>query len=335
MSKGKKIRKRITKKQLAEVLADFFQQEPNRTFSFKEIFRGLHLDTHPLKMLAIDIMEEMAWEDYLTRVSDSSYKLNMNGQVLEGIFIRKRTGKNSFQPDGTDQPPVFVAERNSMYALDGDRVQVTMMARRDRHIKEAVVTAVLERKKTQFVGKVDIQHEVAYINPEGENLYRDIIVPKRKLNKAKKNDKVIVRVIEWPTDERGHIIGEVIANLGQTGDNNTEMHAILAQYGLPYEYPKNVEDAANRISAEITEKDYAEREDFRNVFTCTIDPRDAKDFDDALSLRITDNGLYEVGVHIADVSHYVTEGSVIDKEAQRRATSVYLVDRTIPAGVSA
>ena len=208
------------------MLADFFQQEPNRTFSFKEIFRGLHLDTHPLKMLAIDIMEEMAWEDYLTRVSDSSYKLNMNGQVLEGIFIRKRTGKNSFQPDGTDQPPVFVAERNSMYALDGDRVQVTMMARRDRHIKEAVVTAVLERKKTQFVGKVDIQHEVAYINPEGENLYRDIIVPKRKLNKAKKNDKVIVRVIEWPTDERGHIIGEVIANLGQTGDTTTTGHLL-------------------------------------------------------------------------------------------------------------
>lgn len=330
MSKGKKVRKRITKKQLAELLADFFQQEPNRTFSFKEIFRNLNLDTHPLKMLAVDIMEEMAWEDYLTRVTDSSYKLNLNGQVLEGVFIRKRTGKNSFQPDGTDQPPVFVAERNSMYALDGDRVQVTMMARRDRHIKEAVVTAVLERKKTQFVGKVDIQHDVAYISPEGENLYRDIIVPRRKMNKAKKNDKVIVRVIEWPKDERGHIIGEVIANLGQTGDNNTEMHAILAQYGLPYEYPKSVEDAANRISAEITEQDYAEREDFRNVFTCTIDPHDAKDFDDALSLRIIEKGLYEVGVHIADVSHYVKEGSIIDKEAQKRATSVYLVDRTIP-----
>lgn len=330
MGKGKKGGKRMTKKQLAEALQEFFQQSPEKTFSFKEIFRQLKLDTHPLKMLAIDIMEEMAWDDFLTRVTDSSYRLNQQGQVLDGIFIRKGTGKNSFQPDDTEQPPVFVAERNSMCALNGDRVRVTLMARRSRHIKEAVVTAILERKKTQFVGKVEIDHEVAYVSAEGEHLHRDIIVPKRYLHKAKAGDKVIVRVLEWPQEERGHIIGEVLAILGQTGDNTTEMHAILAQYGLPYEYPKNVEEAANKISEEITPEDYAEREDFRDVFTCTIDPHDAKDFDDALSLRPLDGDLYEVGVHIADVSHYVTEGSVIDKEAQKRATSVYLVDRTIP-----
>lgn len=330
MGKGKKGGKRMNKKQLSELLAQFFQSEPGKTFSFKEIFKQNKLDTHPLKMLAIDIMEEMAWDDFLTRVTDSSYKLNDKGQILEGTFIRKRTGKNSFLPDGTDQQPYFVAERNSMFALDGDRVQVTLMARRDRHVKEAVVTAVLERKKTQFVGKIQMDHDVAYVTPEGENLYRDIIVPKRMLHKAKADDMVIVHVTEWPKEERGHIIGEVIANLGVKGDNNTEMHAILAQYGLPYEYPKNVEEAANKISEEITEADYAEREDFRDVWTCTIDPHDAKDFDDALSLRQLEDGTYEVGVHIADVSHYVTEGSVIDKEAQKRATSVYLVDRTIP-----
>ncbi len=336
MGKGKKGGKRMTKKQLAAMLQEFFQTSPGKTYSFKEIFKQLKLDTHPLKMLAIDIMEEMAWDDFLTRVTDSSYRLNQEGQVLDGIFIRKGTGKNSFQPDDTEQPPVFVAERNSMCALNGDRVRVTMMARRDRHIKEAVVTAILERKKTQFVGKVQIDHEVAYIAPEGEHLNRDIIVPKRFLHKAKANDKVIVRVIEWPQDERGHMIGEVLAILGQTGDNTTEMHAILAQYGLPYEYPKNVEEAANKISEEITPQDYEEREDFRDIFTCTIDPHDAKDFDDALSIRLAPSRgkagaeLYEVGVHIADVSHYVTEGSIIDKEAQRRATSVYLVDRTIP-----
>lgn len=330
MGKGKKGGKRMNKKQLTELLVSFFQAEPGKTYSFKEIFKQNKLDTHPLKMLAIDIMEEMAWDDFLTRVTDSSYKLNNKGQVLEGTFIRKRTGKNSFQPDGADQQPYFVAERNSMYALDGDRVQVTLMARRDRHVKEAVVTAVLERKKTQFVGKVQIEHEVAYVSPEGENLYRDIIIPKRLLHKAKEGDVVIVHVTEWPKEERGHIIGEVIANLGVKGDNKTEMHAILAQYGLPYEYPKNVEEAANKISEEITEADYAEREDFRDVWTCTIDPHDAKDFDDALSLRQLEDGTYEIGVHIADVSHYVTEGSVIDKEAQKRATSVYLVDRTIP-----
>lgn len=337
MGKGKKGGKRMNKKQLSELLVDFFQSEPDKTFSFKEIFKGLKLDTHPLKMLAIDIMEEMTWDDFLTRVTDSSYRLNSKGQVLEGTFIRKSTGKNSFMPDGADQQPYLVAERNSMYALDGDRVQVTLMARRNRHVKEAVVTAILERKKTQFVGKVQMVHDVAYITPDGENLYRDIIIPKRLLHKAKANDVVIVHVTEWPREERGHIIGEVIANLGEKGDNNTEMHAILAQYGLPYEYPKNVEEAANRISEEITEADYAEREDFRDVWTCTIDPHDAKDFDDALSLRVIEEKkgsaavtYYEVGVHIADVSHYVTEGSVIDKEAQKRATSIYLVDRTIP-----
>ena len=281
-------------------------------------------------MLAIDILEELSWDDFLTRVTDTSFRLNQSGQVLEGTFIRKRTGKNSFQPDGTDQPPVFVAERNSMYALDGDRVRVTLMARRNRHIKEAVVTEILKRSKTQFVGKVLTEHGVAFVRPDGENLSKDIIVPKRLLHRAAVNDKVIVRVVEWPQDEHGHIVGEVAAILGQTGDNTTEMHAILAQYGLPYTYPKNVEDAAEKLSAEITEADYAEREDFRDVFTCTIDPHDAKDFDDALSLRRLPDGLYEVGVHIADVSHYVAEGSVIDKEARQRATSVYLVDRTIP-----
>ena len=335
----------MTKRQLSAILVEFFKGEPGKTFSFKEIFKRLKLTTHPLKMLAIDIMEEMAWDDFLVRVTDTSYRLNQQGQTVEGVFIRKRTGKNSFQPDGTDQKPVFVAERNSMYALDGDRVRVTMMARRNKHIREAVVTEIIERKKTQFVGKVQIEHDIAYVSPEGEHLYRDIVVPKRLLHKASENDVVIVRVTEWPKEERGHIIGEVIANLGPKGENNTEMHAILAQYGLPYEYPRAVEEAAEHISAEITEADYAEREDFRDTFTCTIDPHDAKDFDDALSFRVlstpgshdaagageaqTDT-LYEVGVHIADVSHYVKEGSIIDKEAQARATSIYLVDRTIP-----
>ncbi|MDE5985803.1 MAG: ribonuclease R [Prevotella sp.] len=345
MGKAKKGGKCMTKRQLSAILVEFFKGEPGKTFSFKEIFKRLKLTTHPLKMLAIDIMEEMAWDDFLVRVTDTSYRLNQQGQTVEGVFIRKRTGKNSFQPDGTDQKPVFVAERNSMYALDGDRVRVTMMARRNKHIREAVVTEIIERKKTQFVGKVQIEHDIAYVSPEGEHLYRDIVVPKRLLHKASENDVVIVRVTEWPKEERGHIIGEVIANLGPKGENNTEMHAILAQYGLPYEYPRAVEEAAEHISAEITEADYAEREDFRDTFTCTIDPHDAKDFDDALSFRVLSTPgshdaagageaqtetLYEVGVHIADVSHYVKEGSIIDKEAQARATSIYLVDRTIP-----
>jgi ribonuclease R len=163
------------------------------------------------------------------------------------------------------------------------------------------------------------------------NIYsHDIIIPKRKLKGGKTDDKAIVKITQWPSAEHKDMLGEVVDILGATGDNDVEMNTILAQYGLPYIYPKNVEEAANQITGEITEKDLAEREDFRDVFTCTIDPKDAKDFDDALSFKELDKGLYQVGVHIADVSHYVKEGSVIDKEAYKRATSVYLVDRTIP-----
>lgn len=329
MGKGKKGGKRMSKKQLSERLQDFFASQPGKTLSFKEIFRALKLDTHPLKMLAIDIMEEMTWDDFLTRVTESSYKLNTKGQVQEGTFIRKSNGKNSFLPDdgGT---PIFVSERNSMWATNGDRVKVSFMARRKKHIKEAQVIEILQRSKDQFVGRLRVDRNMAYLITAENTFVHDIIIPKRKLKGGKDNDKAIVKIMQWPDAEHKNLIGEVVDVLGQTGDNDVEMNTILAQYGLPYVYPKAVEEAAERISGEITKQDEAEREDFREVFTCTIDPRDAKDFDDALSIKQLDNGLWQVGVHIADVSHYVTEGSIIDKEAVKRATSVYLVDRTIP-----
>ena len=305
----KKGGKRMSKKQMTEALQTLFGENPNETYNFKYIFKALKLDTHPLKMLAIDTMEEMAWE---------------------GRFRRKPNGKNSFVPDDGSLP-IFVAERNSMSALDGDRVQVTFMARRQRHIKEAIVTAILERARDTFVGRLRVEKDFALLITPDNILAHDIIIPKKKLKGGKNDEKAVVKVIQWPDANHRNMIGEVVDVLGKQGENDVEMHAILAQYGLPYKYPKAVEDAANKISADITEDDIAGREDFRNVFTCTIDPHDAKDFDDALSVRRTDNGrLWEVGVHIADVSHYVTEGSVIDKEALKRATSVYLVDRTIP-----
>ena len=319
----------MTKKQVGKALMGLFQSNPQETFSFKQIFKELKLDTHPLKMIAIDIMEEMAWDDFLTKVSETSYCLNTKTQVQEGTFRRKLNGKNSFIPDDGSQP-IFVAERNSMSALDGDKVQVTFMARRARHIKEAMVIAILNRARDQFVGRLRVERDIAFLRTQDGLLPYDIILPKQRLKGGKNGDKVVVKVKQWPDAEHKNIVGEVVDVLGQQGDNDAEMNSILAQYGLPYKYPKNVEEAAEKISAEITEKDIAEREDFRGVFTCTIDPHDAKDFDDALSIRRTDKGLWEVGVHIADVSHYVTEGSVIDKEAVKRATSVYLVDRTIP-----
>ena len=330
MTKDKKGGKRLTKKQLAEQLTSFFQSQPNETYSFKEIFRALKLKTHPAKMLAIDVMEEMAWDDFLAKVGDSAYTLNTKGQVQEGTFIRKANGKNTFQPDdgGT---PVFVSERNSMAALNGDHVKVQYMARRQNHIKEAMVIDILQRKKDTFVGKLRVEKDIAFLVTQ-ENLFiHDILIPKKKLRGGTTGDRALVKITQWPDANHKNLMGEVVDVLGAAGDNDVEMNTILAQYGLPYKYPKRVEDAAEKISAEITEQDFKEREDFRNVWTCTIDPKDAKDFDDALSIRrLEKEGLWEVGVHIADVSHYVKEGDIIDREAQQRATSVYLVDRTIP-----
>ncbi len=329
MAREKRGGKYLTKKKMILMLQDFFMRNPGKTYSFKQIFKNLRLNTHPAKMLAVETIEEMAWDDFLSKVSDSSYKLNMKGQVQEGKFIRKANGKNSFIPDDGGKP-VFVAERNSLFALTGDRVRVTHMARRVNHIKEAMVTEILERARDTFVGKLRVEKAFAFLVCDGDIYTQDIIIPKNKLKGGVTGDKAVVKVKSWPTEDNKNIIGEVIDVLGKTGDNDVEMHSILAQYGLPYKYPQKVEEAANNISGEITEQDYKEREDFRDVTTFTIDPKDAKDFDDALSIRELGRNLWEVGVHIADVSHYVTEGSIIDKEAQRRATSVYLVDRTVP-----
>ncbi len=314
---------------MSEMLQQFFMHHAEETYSLKQIFKALRLDTHPAKMLAVDTMEDMAWDDYLSKVSENSFRLNTKGQVLTGRFLRKPNGKNSVIPDENGKP-VFVAERNSMFALNGDRVQVAMMARRRNHIKEAMVTKIIERAHDSFVGKLLVEKDFALLVPDSRTFMQDIIIPRKKLKGGKTGEKAVVKIIQWPSADNKSIIGEVVDVLGKMGENDVEMHAILAQYGLPYKYPKHVEEAANRISGEITENDYKEREDFRSVTTFTIDPKDAKDFDDALSIKPLGKGLWEVGVHIADVSHYVTEGSVIDKEAVKRATSVYLVDRTIP-----
>lgn len=318
----------MNKAQLSEKIEGFFSSQPGETFSLKQLFKALKLNTHPLKMLAIDILEEMAWDDFLVRITDSSYRLADNTQVMEGVFHAKANGKNSFTPDGSDKP-IFVAERNSMSALEGDRVKVSLMARRRNHIREAQVIEIIERKKDQFVGRLKVEDEFAFLIPQ-EPLSANIMIPKSQLKGGKNNQRAVVKVTEWPDGERRNIIAKVEDILGEKGDNDAEMNTILVQYGLPYKYPKAVEEAAEKISDKISEQDYAEREDFRDVFTCTIDPHDAKDFDDALSIQRLDSGLWQVGVHIADVSHYVQEGSIIDKEAVKRATSIYLVDRTIP-----
>ena len=325
----KKGSKRITKRQVIDAVQGLFQSHPGEAMTLRQVCKALKIDTHPGRMMAYDVMEEMAWDDYLSKVDNYTFRLNLKTQVQEGTFIRKANGKNSFMPDDGGKP-IFVSERNSMWAMGGDRVRVAMMARRQNHIKEAIVTEILERKHDQAVGILQVEKDYAFLITEGNIFAQDVLIPKKKLKGGKTGEKAVVKITQWPSEESKNLVGEVIDVLGQQGENDVEMHAILAQYGLPYRYPERVEEAANKIDAGITPEEIARREDFRDVLTFTIDPADAKDFDDALSFRKLSVERYEVGVHIADVSHYVTEGSVIDKEAQQRATSVYLVDRTIP-----
>ena len=331
MAKKKKEKKgvrRMKKRELAELIASHFQLHAEQTFGLKQLFKGLKLTTHPLKMLCVDVLNEMIEDGFLVEPEKGEFKLNGKGQILTGIFQRKSNGKNSFTPD-EGGAPIFIAERNAAHAMNGDRVRVALCARRKRKEPEGEVIEILERAKTTFVGTLKVTKNYAFLLTESSTLANDIFIPKEKLKGGKDGDKAVVRITEWP-DEAKNPFGEVVDVLGKAGDNNTEMHAILAEYGLPYTYPASVEAAAEKLSAEITPEDYAEGEDFRTVTALTSDPKDAKDFDDALSIRPLKPGLWEVGVHIADVSHYVKEGGAIDKEAVKRATSVYLVDRTIP-----
>ena len=326
--KDKKGGKRMKKKELTELLVSYFRNKPGEAFTVKQLFQGLKLTTHPLKMLCRDIVEEMTEDNFLVEVEKRRFRLNDEGQGMVGTVQRKSNGKNSFVPDDGGEP-IFIAERNSAHAMNNDKVKISLCAKRKRQKVEGQVIEILEHAATTFVGTLKVTKNYAFLLTETNTLANDIFIPKDKLKGAKDGDKAVVRITDWP-EEAKNPFGEVIDVLGKAGDNTTEMHAILAEYGLPYTYPQSVEAAAEKIPAEITPEDYAEREDFRDVVTFTIDPKDAKDFDDALSIRLLKPGLWEVGVHIADVSHYVKEGSAIDKEAVKRATSVYLVDRTIP-----
>jgi ribonuclease R len=327
-NKEKKAGKRMKKNDLANMLMNFFHSKSTEVLSLKYIFSELRLTTHPLKMLCVEILNELKEGEYIAEVDKSKFRLNDRGTEMTGTFFRKSNGKNSFIPEeGGD--PIFIAERNSAHAMNKDKVRIAFYAKRKNHEAEGEVVEILQRANDTFVGTLEVANSYAFLVTENRTLANDIFIPKEKLKGGKTGDKAIVKVTEWP-DKAKNPIGQVVDILGKAGDNTTEMHAILAEFGLPYVYPSAVEKAADNIPAEISKEEIALREDFRKVTTFTIDPKDAKDFDDALSIRKLKDNLWEVGVHIADVSHYVKEDSIIDKEAQKRATSVYLVDRTIP-----
>ena len=329
--KGKKDKgsgKRMKKEAMIQAIISVFQSSPKEPFNYKQISKIIGLENQVQKLQVVDILYDLSAEDIISEIDRGRYRLNGLGTLAVGTFARRSNGKNSFIPEdgGT---PVFIAERNSGHAMDGDKVKVQLFAKRKGAEPEGEVVEILESKERTFVGKLQVAKGFAFLITENKTLANDIFIPKDKLKGGKNGDKAIVRIVEWP-DEAKNPLGEVIDILGIAGQNTAEMHAILAEFGLPYKYPSSVEKAADKIPEAISPEEIENREDFRGITTFTIDPKDAKDFDDALSARRLDNGNWEVGVHIADVTHYVKTDGVIDKEAQSRATSVYLVDRTIP-----
>lgn len=326
MSKTTKTRKPSTKSIKADV--DSYIASQAGSYNYKQVSAAIGQSGNAVQRTVALYLAELAFDGVIIETAPGKYKTPSRTTRAEGVFVRRSNGKNSVitDPDGEE---INVAERNSMHALNGDRVELTIAARIKGHEPEAEVTAIIEKKDQTFIGTLKVDKHMAYLLTDSKYLANDIYIPRTKLKGGKTGDKAIVRIIDWPEDAKNPQ-GEVVDILGQTGENNAEMHAILAEFGLPYRYPESVEKAADAIGAGITPEVVAAREDFRDVTTFTIDPRDAKDFDDALSFRQLPNGNYEVGVHIADVTHYVKPGTIIDREAEERATSVYLVDRTIP-----
>lgn len=319
---------RLNKKEVRNRLLVVFEHSAGATYSVKSLFHAVGAVNHPAKMLVLDTLADLVADDYLTTDGTGHYRhAERDVQIIEGVFRRKRNGHNVFVPDDGGKD-ILVTERNAHHALDGDHVRVTMLARRRGHTREAEVTEIIRRARETFVGRLHVERNYAFLVNE-RGLATDIFIPADALHGGKTGDKAVVKITDWPEDSKSPV-GEVVDILGAEGENDTEMHAILAEYGLPYRYPESIERAAEHLEPGITPAEIARREDFRTVPTFTIDPRDAKDFDDALSIRPVGEGRWEVGVHIADVSHYVKEDSALDREAYDRATSVYLVDRTIP-----
>ena len=326
--KGDKGKKRINKNTLVEMLVSLFNRNNDKMLSPKEIFKELGLTSTAARTLCVHILDDMVFDGYLIEPDFRRYTLAQGGTMMIGTFSRNKDGYNEFYPeDGSE--PVIISERNSAHALTDDIVRVSLFAHRRGRGREGEVVEIVKRVHSTFVGELRVERHYAFLATESRLMPNDIFIPKDLLKGGKNGDKAVVKLLEWPLDSRNPI-GKVIDILGRSGDNDTEMNAILAEYGLPYKYPDAVEQAAAQIPAEIPADEIAARKDFRDVTTFTIDPDDAKDFDDALSVRKSGDGLWEIGVHIADVSHYVTEGGIIDKEAFKRATSIYLVDRTIP-----
>lgn len=326
----KKFKSSVKKeKTFSEKILKILSKNANKPFNYKQITAILELDDTKSRNEIIKELKILAAQKLIIESEPGKYLVKASSQkYYEGVVDMTSRKTGYFVCDELDND-VFVPFINLNHALDGDKVKAYVYDRRSSRKPEAEVLEILERHKTEFVGVIDIQKNFGFVTTANAKMYTDIFIPKNKLAEAEHGDVVLVKLEDWPV-KADSPFGSVIKVLGKPGEHNTEIHAILAEYGLPYDFPIDVEAYANKLDTSITQVEIDKRRDMRKVLTFTIDPKDAKDFDDALSFQVLENGNYEIGVHIADVSHYLKEGTILDDEAYKRATSVYLVDRVVP-----
>ncbi|TLX76199.1 ribonuclease R [Labilibacter sediminis] len=330
--KKKKTKKRsrgLKKSQIAGLIQGVFTNNPKRTYNYKQISVLLGLKKVSLKHTVVEILYELLESGFLTEVAKGKFKLLSRGSYLVGTVDATASGAAYIVPQEEEGDDVFVSQQNLKNALNGDLVKIFIFAKKRGRSVEGEVVEVLERKRNSFVGRIEMSKNFAFLVTDKKVMFKDMFIPLNKLSGAKNGQLAIGKITDWE-DYTKNPFGEIIDVLGDAGENNAEIHAILAEFDLPYEYPAKVIEAAEKIEDKITEEEIAKRRDFRNITTFTIDPKDAKDFDDALSIQKLPNGNWQVGVHIADVTHYVNPKTVIEHEAFQRATSVYLVDRVVP-----
>ena len=326
--KGKSNKKGISN--LTNTILSILKKERNKTFNYKQIAAKLGVNDASSRNQIIKKLRDLQGKQEIEEVERGKFKAIINTEYHIGTLDLSAKGSGYIICDDFEDD-VYIASNNINKALNKDEVEFYVYKRRKNGRAEGEITNIIKREKTEYVGVIQIQKNMnyAFVVADSNKMYKDIFVPINKTFKAEDGDKVIVKLEDWP-EKSDSPNGKVIQVLGKPGDHNTEIHGILAEYGLPNDFPEEVEAFANKIDTSITKQEIAKRRDMRKDLTFTIDPKDAKDFDDALSFKKLENGLFEIGIHIADVSHYVQEGTILDDEAYQRATSVYLVDRVVP-----
>ena len=328
MSKKNNRKKSNNPESLTQSILGIMRKESGKDFNYKQIAAKMGVDDPTNRNKIIRTLSQLAAKKKIEEVDRGRFRLNAGVDYYRGILDMTAKGSGYVVVEELNED-VFIPSNNINKAFDGDEVEIYVYKRRRNKKSEGEITKILNRKKTQFVGVLQLQENFGFVSIQDGKMYTDIFVQKNKIGEAQNGDKVVVEMEEWP-EKADSPFGRIIQVLGKPGEHNTEIHSILAQYGLPHEFPQEVEDFAQGIDTSIQEAEIKNRRDMRDILTFTIDPKDAKDFDDALSFRKLENGNYEVGIHIADVSHYVKPGTILDEEAFNRATSVYLVDRVVP-----